>query len=155
MKKGDKVRCIWVHKVENDRFNVGDVYNISYSDSIAIGVIDKNGNEFRLYSKDSSFAKFEPVTDQQPEPIDKGEKYQREIAPGVFVDIYDVLEAWGVSCPARQHAIKKLLAAGQRGHKSEIKDLQEAHHSAHRSIMFQIERERKGNGKSLSDIIAD
>ena len=51
----------------------------------------------------------------------KPNKYQREINPGVFVDVYDVLKAWHVENPALQHLIKKALQPGKRGHK----DLQE------------------------------
>lgn len=52
-------------------------------------------------------------------------KYHREIKPGVWVDVYDVLQAWDVTNPALQHAIKKALAAGQRGHKDRETDLDE------------------------------
>ena len=38
-------------------------------------------------------------------------KYQRQV-PNTTIDIYDVLKAWGVTCPATQHAIKKLLQPG-------------------------------------------
>lgn len=154
MKVGDNVKCVWAGN-SSGMLTVGKIYQINFIDEIGIGIIGDNGKEISCYRNNSTVAKFETLTEKKPEPIDKGEKYQREISPGVFVDIYDVLDAWGVSCPARQHAIKKLLAAGQRGHKSEIKDLQEADHSVHRAIMFQIERERKGNGQSLSDNIAD
>lgn len=41
-------------------------------------------------------------------------------------DVYDVLDAFGVTCPATAHAIKKLLCAGQRGHKDRATDLAEA-----------------------------
>lgn len=42
-------------------------------------------------------------------------------------DVYDVLQAFDVPCHKVGHAIKKLLAAGQRsGGKSELQDLQEA-----------------------------
>ena len=40
-------------------------------------------------------------------------KYQRQV-PSTTIDIYDVLKAWGVTCPATQHAIKKLLQPGER-----------------------------------------
>ena len=33
-------------------------------------------------------------------------KYQRQV-PSTTIDIYDVLKAWGVTCPATQQAIKK------------------------------------------------
>lgn len=61
-------------------------------------------------------------------------KYQREIASGVYVDVYDVLVAFGVTNPAIAHAIKKLLCPGQRGHKSLRDDLVEARQSVDRAI---------------------
>lgn len=52
----------------------------------------------------------------------------------VIVDVYDVIEAFDVCCPATQHAIKKLLAAGERGHKDTVTDLREAIASIERAI---------------------
>jgi hypothetical protein len=52
----------------------------------------------------------------------------------VTVDVYDVLQAFGVSCPALQHAIKKLLCAGLRGGKSAEQDIDEAANSCRRAI---------------------
>jgi hypothetical protein len=68
-------------------------------------------------------------------------KYHREIEPGVYVDVYDVLGAFtgGVSeriKPAVDHAIKKLLAPGQRGVKGELQDLEEARDSLNRAIQL-------------------
>ena len=60
-------------------------------------------------------------------------KYKREIKPGVFVDVYDVLFAWGVSNPALQHLIKKALQPGERGHKDKMTDLQDIINSALRA----------------------
>ena len=79
--------------------------------------------------------------DTSPERVEKHEeieqvqpnKYQRAIK-GVTVDVYDVLDAFGVTCQARGHAIKKLLMAGQRGHKDEAQDLREAVQAIERSI---------------------
>lgn len=42
------------------------------------------------------------------------------------IDVYRVLQIFGVSDPALQHAIKKLLVAGGRGHKDAAKDVDEA-----------------------------
>jgi len=61
-------------------------------------------------------------------------KYQREIKKGTFVDVYDVLKAFNVTCPAMQHAIKKCLAPGKRGVKDSIQDKEEAIQSIKRSI---------------------
>ena len=49
------------------------------------------------------------------------------------IDVYDVLQAFKVTCPARQHAIKKLLAAGERGAKETAQDLEEARQSVVRA----------------------
>ena len=76
---------------------------------------------------------------QDDTPIDDGQnrdlsKYDRLIKPGVTVDVYDVLTAFEISCPALAHALKKLLAAGSRGVKSAVQDKEEAIASIKRSI---------------------
>lgn len=73
------------------------------------------------------------TTDPVNQPQD-GVKYLREIKPGVFVDVYDVLRAFAVVNPALQHLIKKALAVGQRGHKDAAEDLQNIYESAKRAI---------------------
>jgi hypothetical protein len=65
-------------------------------------------------------------------------KYQRRIKLDVWVDVYDVLKAFNVTNPATQHAIKKLLAGGQRGHKDLLQDLNEAHASISRAIELEL-----------------
>jgi len=59
-------------------------------------------------------------------------KYTKTIH-GVSVDVYDVLQAWGVTNPALQHLIKKALQCGQRGHKDNAQDLQDIIDSAIRA----------------------
>jgi hypothetical protein len=56
--------------------------------------------------------------------------YHVEIAPGAWVDVYDVLLAWGVTNPAYQHLIKKALKPGNRGHKDLMTDAQDIIDSA-------------------------
>ena len=70
-----------------------------------------------------------------------GSKYRRAIqhADG-HVDVYAVLDAFAVSCPARQHAIKKLLCAGLRGKADELQDLTEARDAADRAVEMQRAR---------------
>src|SRR5690554_6203527 len=53
---------------------------------------------------------------------------------GAWCDVYDVLKAFGVTNPADQHAIKKMLMPGKRGHKGGIQDRREAIQSLHRAI---------------------
>ena len=52
-------------------------------------------------------------------------KYQVTIK-GTSFDVYDVITAFDVHCPAKAHAIKKLLKSGQRGYKDEEQDLNES-----------------------------
>lgn len=66
--------------------------------------------------------------DQKPK-----NKYLREIKPGVWVDVYDVLFAWKVENPALQHLIKKALQPGERGHKDKATDMQDIVNSALRA----------------------
>lgn len=60
-------------------------------------------------------------------------KYIRTLK-GVEVDVYDVLKAFNVKCPAMQHALKKMLCSGLRGHKDTLQDKHEAIQSIERSI---------------------
>jgi hypothetical protein len=54
----------------------------------------------------------------------------------ISVDVYDVLLAFNVTCPAIQHALKKLLCPGQRGTKGAMQDLQEARFSIDRAMQL-------------------
>ena len=74
---------------------------------------------------------------------DRGSKYHRTITQtiagdthgcSVVVDVYDVLRAFGVSCPALQHAAKKILCPGLRGQKTAAQDISEAANSCRRAI---------------------
>ena len=53
---------------------------------------------------------------------------------GQWVDVYDILSAYGVTNPADAHAIKKMLCPGQRGAKDGIQDRKEAIVSLQRAI---------------------
>lgn len=98
--------------------------------------------------------------DEQPQPREshrpektirehEGKKYLRTIFSAadqyvhVEVDVYAVLEAFNVTCPGRQQAIKKLLCAGLRGKGSQIDDLVGAMAALNRAIELQRGRENK------------
>ena len=52
----------------------------------------------------------------------------------VLVDYYDVAEGFGIDDPAVDHATKKLVQPGARGHKNRLEDLIEARQSIERAI---------------------
>lgn len=74
-------------------------------------------------------------------------KYNRKIfsvtQPGAWVevDVYAVLKAFGVTCPATQHAIKKMLAAGKRGKATLHEDIQDAIDSLQRAAQMEGEED--------------
>lgn len=80
----------------------------------------------------------------------EGKKYLRLIYSAhpentrlpISVDVYAVLEAFGVTCPARAHCIKKLLACGNRGKGSELNDLIGADAALSRAIELQRQRDQ-------------
>jgi len=93
----------------------------------------------------------------------EGSKYIRTIRSAIrelkpdqgretSIDVYSVLEAFGVTCPARQHAIKKLLCAGIRGKGTELEDLVGALSAVNRAIELEVirgedsKKENKNNG---------
>lgn len=66
-------------------------------------------------------------------------KYMRSIrsvvdGSRIVVDVYCVLVAFRVHCPARAHAAKKILCAGLRGKASAYQDLVEARVALDRAI---------------------
>jgi hypothetical protein len=76
------------------------------------------------------------VDESQADPVNhSGSKYLRDVQLiSGKIDVYAVLVAFGVSCPARQHAIKKLLCAGLRGKGDELQDLRESIDAVRRAI---------------------
>lgn len=72
------------------------------------------------------------VVESTPAP----NKYQRTV-PSTTIDVYDVLHAYNVTNPATQHAVKKLLQPGNRGHKDTLTDLREALASIQRAIQIE------------------
>jgi hypothetical protein len=60
----------------------------------------------------------------------------------IEIDVYAVLEAFQVTCPARAHAIKKLLCTGTRGKGDAIADLTGAAAAVDRAISIERQRQR-------------
>ncbi len=56
----------------------------------------------------------------------KHSHYKKNVAGLSMIDVYRVLDLFGVTDPCIQHAAKKLLATGLRGHKDAARDIQDA-----------------------------
>ena len=60
--------------------------------------------------------------------------YFRDVSKIDAIDVYGILTLFNVTNPCLQHAIKKLLVAGNRGAKDYKKDVQEAIVTLQRSL---------------------
>lgn len=60
--------------------------------------------------------------------------YFRDVSGLERVDVYRLLDLFGVTCPVAQHVVKKAIAAGQRGHKTLRRDWQDIADSARRKL---------------------
>lgn len=52
--------------------------------------------------------------------------YHKDVSALKTIDVYRVLKLFEVSDPCLQHAAKKVLCAGSRGHKDLYRDVQDA-----------------------------
>lgn len=86
--------------------------------------------------------------------MSSGDKYLRRIigkdGTAVVVDVYAVIDAFDVKCPARQHAIKKIACTGIRGKGDALQDLREARDAVDRAIELE-EHRIKHRGKESGD----
>lgn len=83
------------------------------------------------------------TTQAKPITEHEGKKYLRTIvdttdpAKTCQIDVYAVIVAYQITCPAVAHALKKLLCAGQRGKGDVIADLTGAIAAINRAIQLQ------------------
>lgn len=60
--------------------------------------------------------------------------YKKDVSHLDMIDVYRVLQLFGVTDPCEQHAVKKILCAGKRGAKSHEQDIKEAIASLNRRL---------------------
>jgi hypothetical protein len=66
----------------------------------------------------------------------KHSHYKRDVSRLNTIDVYRIIDLFGVTCPVAQHVLKKSLADGQRGHKDLRKDWQDIMDSAERRLQM-------------------
>lgn len=119
------MRYKWLYPNSEERFYTSTP-NESKIKSIIAQRTESFGNAIDL-----EFCKANP---DHPDCKCKEESKYTRVCKSVNIDVYDVLQAFAVTNPATQHAIKKLLCAGLRGHKDKMQDLTEALKSIERAI---------------------
>jgi hypothetical protein len=90
--------------------------------------LDLERGEHYVYTTESQWDKLQTRKNDDSST----NKYKKSFK-GVDIDVYDVLVAFEVQNPAIQHAVKKMLCAGQRGYKTQEQDINEAIQSLERA----------------------
>ena len=80
-------------------------------------------------------------TDMNHNPIHN--HYYKSVKHLEFIDVYRIIELYNITDPCLQHAIKKLLVAGGRGHKNIEHDVQDVIDSCLRWQEMNREDKRK------------
>jgi len=88
--------------------------------------------------------------EKPPYYIEKdGGKYHREIigldGTKTTVDVYRILDAFNTGCAATDHAIKKMLCAGLRGHKDKLTDYDNAIESLQAAKELLVQKDSNAN----------
>lgn len=77
--------------------------------------------------------------------------YIKDVSNLDKIDIYRILDLYEVNDHALGHSIKKLLCAGNRGHKDKYQDVFEAYQSLERWIeMYMEDKKTKEDNKSIT-----
>ena len=111
--------------------NIGSPFNLVITLEPAQAYLLDNPNNVRFRI---TFDTKSPSTPSAPSLASQYPHYYKPTKGQEFVDVYAILSMWNVTDHAIAHAIKKLLAAGQRGAKDKLKDKKEAIVSIQRSI---------------------
>lgn len=100
---------------------------------IADNLVDANGN---VVSKEIELPDLKKCLIRR----NTGMKYRRQITnfegANVTIDVYNVIDAFDVRCPAVAHAVKKLLCSGLRGKGDRRQDLDESIDAIMRAIQL-------------------
>jgi hypothetical protein len=66
-----------------------------------------------------------PETTQTQDSEKKHSHYFKDVSNLDYIDVYRVIDLFKIEHPCLQHAVKKLLVSGGRGHKDEDRDIQD------------------------------
>ena len=81
--------------------------------------------------------------------VDKEDKqqkhshYKKDVRHLDYIDVYRIIELYELHDPCFQHALKKILVPGARGHKDLIKDINDIIDTMQRKLEMIVENEKK------------
>lgn len=132
-------RLIYFHwkYLDSDEFFLKDekIWSNNFGETLSDFIEKNEGDVVIIWQRESlndkvasaeAYRQAEVLPFIDDEPKEKHSHYKKDISHLNILDVYRVLELFEVDSPCLQHAIKKLLCAGQRGAKDTEKDIQEA-----------------------------
>jgi hypothetical protein len=129
---------VWRNSNESEFYGERELLNTYQINNFPNGMLTK-----RPQPKQEDYYGMDLVETEAMKKAKSMNKYNRlikgQMGASAVVDVYDVIKAFEVTNPATQHAIKKLLASGQRGYKDKQQDLNEAIASLKRAIELECE----------------
>lgn len=124
-----------------ESFNVGQ--DIEWRDESEEGILSwEQYSKYKhttLWQRESINDKI--ATAEVARQEEKHSHYKKYVSHLNVIDVYRILELYGVESHAVGHAIKKLLCGGQRGAKGRKQDIQEAIDSLNRELEMVAEDE--------------
>jgi len=69
--------------------------------------------------------------------------YRKYVGYLDYIDVYRIIDLYELNDPCFQHALKKILVPGQRGHKDLTKDINDIIDTMQRKLEMLAEDERK------------
>jgi hypothetical protein len=87
---------------------------------------DERINNIGLNRTEDDMGHYNELREAQSAQKAKAKSKYHRVIKGAQIDVYDILKAYGVTCPAIAHAIKKLLLPGERHAKTWEQDINEA-----------------------------
>lgn len=73
---------------------------------------------------------------------DKHSHYKRDVSKLDYIDVYRIIDLYQLNDPCFQHALKKILVPGERGHKDLKKDIQDIIDTMQRKLEMMREDEK-------------
>jgi hypothetical protein len=131
----------------NEKFSIGAITSITQLPTNNVGTtIFNNSNwtsDMKLEPSPSDFVVTSKSINPFEVPKKKHNHYFKDVSHLNEIDVYRVIELFGIVDPCLQHALKKLLVTGGRdGNKSKEQDVRDVIASCNRWLEMQAENKK-------------
>jgi len=79
----------------------------------------------------------------------KHSHYYKDVSNLKHIDVYRIIQLYEIHDPCLQHALKKILCAGNRGYKDQREDIQNIIDTMQRKLEMMVEDEYQSNPEPI------